>query len=81
MDDKKERSEFLSEENDLFISRIICFNENDGQAKVILDNPLMKTVYAISYDANKRKLNSKNLIGIKDFILHRSSLCCQWKKW
>jgi hypothetical protein len=68
MDGKKERSEFLSEENELFICRIVCFDdENEGQVKVILDNPSMKTVYAISYDAIKRKLNSKNFDFIKRF--------------
>ena len=33
-------------------------NQNDeGHVKAIIDHPLMKTVYAITYDANKRKLN------------------------
>jgi hypothetical protein len=33
-------------------------NQNDeGQVKAIIDHPLMKTVYAITYDANKRKFN------------------------
>ncbi len=31
-------------------------NENDeGQVKAIIDHPLMKTVYAISYDPHKRR--------------------------
>jgi len=37
--------------------RIVCFDdENEDQVKAILDHPLMKTVYAISYDANKHRL-------------------------
>jgi len=46
--------------------RVVCFDggmddeesdENDeGQVKAIIDHPLMKTVYAISYDPNKHRL-------------------------
>jgi peptidylamidoglycolate lyase len=42
--------------------RIVCFdggiddNNDEGQVKVIIDHPLMKTVYAIHYDANKHRL-------------------------
>jgi hypothetical protein len=42
--------------------RIVCFdagldNDNDeGEAKLIIDHPLMKSVYAIHYDANKHRL-------------------------
>ncbi len=61
-------------------NRIVCFdggidNDNDeGQVKVIIDHPLMKTVYAIHYDANKRKLNWRIFID-KYVFLNRSSLC------
>lgn len=37
--------------------RILCFNTGDddeGEVKVMIDHPLMKTVYAITSDANKR---------------------------
>lgn len=42
--------------------RIVCFdagidNDNsEGQVKLILDHPAMKTVYAIQYDGNKHRL-------------------------
>jgi len=46
--------------------RIVCFDggmddeetehNDEGQVKVIIDHPLMKTVYAIGYDANKHRL-------------------------
>lgn len=46
--------------------RIVCFdagmddeetNHNDeGEVKAVIDHPLMKTVYAITYDANKHRL-------------------------
>jgi len=35
--------------------RIVCFND-EGDVKSIIDHPTMKTVYAISYDANKHRL-------------------------
>ncbi len=46
-------------ENPIFYIRIVCFDtgNDEGTVKVIFDHPLMKTVYAIGYDANKRKLN------------------------
>ncbi|CAF1118839.1 unnamed protein product [Adineta steineri] len=39
--------------------RIVCFDDgenNEGNVKAIIDHPLMKTVYAITYDANKHRL-------------------------
>jgi DNA-binding beta-propeller fold protein YncE len=38
--------------------RIVCFDtgNDEGTVKVIFDHPLMKTVYAIGYDANKHRL-------------------------
>ncbi|CAF1489357.1 unnamed protein product [Adineta ricciae] len=40
--------------------RIVCFNDGqmdeEGQVKAIIDHPLMKTVYAITYDAHKHRL-------------------------
>ncbi|UJR10899.1 hypothetical protein I4U23_015087 [Adineta vaga] len=42
--------------------RIVCFNDgqshadDEGHIKAIIDHPSMKTVYAITYDANKHRL-------------------------
>lgn len=43
--------------------RIVCFdtgnnnnNQDEGEIKAIIDHPLMKTVYAIAYDANQHRL-------------------------
>jgi hypothetical protein len=51
--------------NSFNINRIVCFDggiddaitddQDEGQVKGIIDHPAMKTVYAIGYDANKRK--------------------------
>jgi hypothetical protein len=40
-------------------------HNDEGQVKVIIDHPLMKTVYAIGYDANKRKLIYEEFLLIK----------------
>ena len=67
MEGKPHRSSLRSHRIDAFgldFFRIVCFDsglddaqtqDNDeGQVKAIIEHPLMKTVYAIAYDANKR---------------------------
>ena len=46
----------------IFLNRIVCFNDvqmkrgdEEGQVNAIIKHPSMKTVYAITYDAHKRK--------------------------
>jgi hypothetical protein len=49
---------------------------DEGDVKLIIDHPLMKTVYAINYDANKRRFYSIIIINKLNVCLNRSSLCC-----
>ena len=46
------------------MNRIVCFDtgnddDNEGQVKITIEHPLMKTVYAIGYDAHKRRFDLK----------------------
>ena len=38
---------------------------DEGEVKVVIDHPLMKTVYAIHYDSNKRKFDGIIIISKK----------------
>ena len=69
--DGKNFKHFLYKSNEFILNSIELF---------AFDHPLMKTVYAIVYDASQRKIDSKIFIVIEDFVLYRSSLWCQWKK-
>ena len=40
-------------------SRIVCFDLNDGEVKAVITEPAMKTVYAITLDANQREERNK----------------------
>jgi len=57
MDGKENILIILFQWNSIF--RIVCFDTNDGGiVKYIIEHPSMNTVYAITYDSNKRILTS-----------------------